>query len=45
MIDILNGKAVTADGADGTVPANLFTAHRSITKDNIRTVYPATPAC
>jgi len=45
MIDILKGKAVTADGANGTVPANLFTSHEVINKDNIRTIYPATPAC
>lgn len=45
MIDILNGKAVTPDGADGTVPANLFTTHQVVTKDTIRTIYPATPDC
>jgi ribose transport system substrate-binding protein len=36
IIDILDGK---------TVPENLFTPHEAITKDNIRTVYPETPAC
>ena len=45
MIDILRGKKVTADGADGTVPADLYTQHEVITKDNIRTIYPATPEC
>lgn len=45
MVDILKGKAVTADGADGTVPSNLFTTHQVVNKDNIRDIYPATPAC
>lgn len=45
MIDILDGKAVTPDGANGTVPAELFTTHKVITRDNIREVYPNTPAC
>lgn len=28
-----------------TIPENIFTEHEIITKDNIRTVYPETPAC
>lgn len=31
--------------AGGTIPKDIFTQHQIITKDNIRTVYPATPAC
>jgi ribose transport system substrate-binding protein len=45
MIDILNGKQVTPDGANGTVPANLFTAHQIVNASNIRDIYPDTPAC
>jgi ribose transport system substrate-binding protein len=29
----------------GSIPENIFTQHQIINKDNIRTVYPATPAC
>jgi ribose transport system substrate-binding protein len=29
----------------GTIPANIFTQHKVITSQNIRTVYPTTPAC
>jgi len=29
----------------GTIPADIFTQHEVITSQNIRTVYPATPAC
>ncbi len=36
IIDILNGKEVAKA---------LYTPHQAINKDNIRTVYPATPAC
>jgi ribose transport system substrate-binding protein len=36
MIDILNGNEVSA---------NLFTVHEVITADNIRDIYPDTPAC
>lgn len=36
VVDLLNGK---------TLEENLFTKHEAITKDNIRTVYPETPAC
>ena len=36
MIDLLNGKEVATP---------LFTQHIAITKDNIREVYPDTPAC
>ena len=36
VVDLLNGK---------TIEKNLLTKHEAITKDNIRTVYPATPAC
>jgi len=36
MIDILDGK---------TVAGPLFTAHEVVNKDNIRTIYPETPAC
>ena len=28
-----------------TVEENLFTEHVAVTKDNIRTLYPETPAC
>jgi ribose transport system substrate-binding protein len=28
-----------------TIEENIFTEHEIITKDNIRTVYPETPAC
>lgn len=45
LIDILDGKQVTADGADGTVPENLFTAHVLVNRDNIRELYPDVPAC
>ena len=36
VVDLLSGK---------TVEKNLFTKHEVVTKDNIRTVYPETPAC
>jgi ribose transport system substrate-binding protein len=36
VVDLLNGE---------TVPENLFTEHEVVTKDNIRTFYPETPAC
>lgn len=36
IIDILNGK---------TVAKELYTPHIAINKDNIRQIYPATPAC
>ncbi len=36
MIDILSGK---------TVPSFLYTPHEAITRDNIRAIYPDTPAC
>ncbi len=29
----------------GTIPQDIFTQHQIITKDNIRTIYPTTPAC
>lgn len=29
----------------GTLPENLFVEHDVITKDNVRTLYPETPAC
>lgn len=45
IIDILDGKAITPDGAAGTVPAELFTTHVSVTRDNIRDIYPNVPAC
>lgn len=28
-----------------TIPENIFTKHEIVTKDNIRTIYPETPAC
>lgn len=28
-----------------TIPENIFTEHQVVTKDNIRTIYPETPAC
>jgi ribose transport system substrate-binding protein len=36
VVDLLNGK---------TIEKNLFTKHELVTKDNVRTLYPATPAC
>ena len=36
VVDLLNGK---------TVEKNLFTEHQVVTKDNVRTLYPDTPAC
>lgn len=36
VVDLLNGK---------TIEKNLFTKHEVVTKDNIRTLYPETPAC
>lgn len=45
MIDILNGKEITPDGAGGTVPKNLFTSHSLVNADNIRDTYPQIPAC
>ena len=36
MIDLLNGEEV---------PPQLFVQHVAITKDNIREIYPETPAC
>ena len=35
---------ITALGG-GTIPKEIFTKHEIINKDNIRTIYPATPAC
>jgi ribose transport system substrate-binding protein len=45
ILDILGGKAVTPDGAGGTVPKNLFTTHKLVNKDNIRDFYPQIPPC
>jgi hypothetical protein len=28
-----------------TIPENIFTEHHVVTKDNIRPIYPETPAC
>jgi ribose transport system substrate-binding protein len=28
-----------------SIPENIFTEHQIVTKDNIRTIYPETPAC
>jgi ribose transport system substrate-binding protein len=36
VVDLLNGK---------TIEKNLFTKHDVVTKDNVRTLYPDTPAC
>lgn len=36
VMDLLNGK---------TIPENLFTKHETVTKDNVRTMFPETPAC
>jgi ribose transport system substrate-binding protein len=36
VVDLLNGK---------TIEKNLFTKHEVVTKDNVRTLYPDTPAC
>ena len=35
---------ITALGG-GTIPKEIFTKHEVINKDNIRTIYPETPAC
>ncbi len=35
---------ITALGG-GTIPKEIFTKHEIVNKDNIRTIYPATPAC
>lgn len=45
MIDILDGKQITPDGAGGTVPKDLFTSHSLVTRDNIRDTYPQIAAC
>ncbi len=45
MLDILGGKAVTPDGAGGTVPQNLFTTHSVVNSENIRDFYPQIEAC
>ena len=45
MIDILDGKEITEDGAGGTVPRNLFTSHSLVNADNIRDTYPEIPPC
>ncbi len=36
VVDLLNGE---------TIEENLFTQHDVVTKDNVRTLYPETPAC
>ena len=36
VVELLNGE---------TVEKNLFTKHEVVTKDNVRTLYPDTPAC
>ncbi len=36
VVDLLDGK---------TIEKNLFTQHDVVTKDNVRTLYPDTPAC
>jgi len=36
VVDLLNGE---------TIPENLFVQHEVITKDNVRTFFPDTPAC
>jgi ribose transport system substrate-binding protein len=36
VVDLLSGK---------TIEKNLFTKHDVVTKDNVRTLYPDTPAC
>lgn len=36
VVDLLEGK---------TIEKNLFTKHEVVTKDNVRTLYPDTPAC
>jgi ribose transport system substrate-binding protein len=36
VVDLLNGK---------TIADNLFVHHQAVTKDNVRTLYPDTPAC
>jgi ribose transport system substrate-binding protein len=36
VVKLLNGE---------TIEPNLFTEHQAVTKDNVRTLYPDTPAC
>ncbi len=36
VVDLLNDK---------TIAENLFTKHEAVTKDNVRTMFPETPAC
>ncbi|MFP5342262.1 MAG: sugar ABC transporter substrate-binding protein [Candidatus Limnocylindria bacterium] len=36
VMDLLNGK---------DIPENLFTKHETVTKDNVRTLFPDTPPC
>lgn len=36
VVDLLNGK---------TIAENLFTKHEAVIKDNVRTMFPETPAC
>jgi ribose transport system substrate-binding protein len=36
VVDLLNGE---------TLPENLFVEHEAVTKDNVRTLFPETPAC
>jgi ribose transport system substrate-binding protein len=36
VVDLLNGE---------TLPENLFVEHEVVTKDNVRTLFPDTPAC
>ncbi|HYO43585.1 MAG TPA: substrate-binding domain-containing protein [Candidatus Limnocylindrales bacterium] len=45
ILDILGGKAITADGAGGTVPQNLFTTHALVNSENIRDFYPQIEPC
>jgi len=45
MIDILDGKPITPDGADGTVPARLLNTHLVVNRDTIRDIYPNVPDC
>lgn len=37
--------AMVAKLEGGSIPENIFTEHELITSENIRTIYPTTPAC
>ena len=42
---LICGVGPNEDNCGITVEKNLFTQHDVVTKDNVRTLYPDTPAC